>query len=245
VTTLYKHTVKWDFETIYTQLRQKEKRVYTDEEVARLPSISPKHIHYKEWLLRKDSSQKLVNHLKRKKKALDILEIGCGNGWLSKRLSTIPDSRVIGTDINFSEVQQAANVFQNVPNLHFMYVDVNPGVFNEKKFDTIVFADSIQYFESLNETIGNTLKLLKPDGEIHIIDSLFYSLPELMAARLLTQHYYEAAGSPEMADCYFHHCYEDLKNYNYSIRYDPKSILTKFLRNKKPFPWISIQLTHY
>jgi ubiquinone/menaquinone biosynthesis C-methylase UbiE len=241
VTTLHKHIVKRDFEMIYTQLRQKEQRVYTNEEVARLPSISPGHIHYKEWLLRKESSQKLVAYLKRKKKALDIMEIGCGNGWLSKTLSTIPESRVIGTDINFSEIQQAANVFQGIPNLHFMYVDTGLRVFKEKKFDIILFAASIQYFKSLKETINNTLKLLKPGGEIHIIDSPFYALHELMAAKLRTQHYYESAGFPEMTDYYFHHCYDDLENYSYSKHYDPKSWRAKFLRNKNPFPWISIQ----
>ena len=241
MTTLSKHTVIRDFETIYIQLRQKESRIYSDEEVAQLPSISSKHIHYKEWKLRKASSQKLVDHLKKKKKPLDILEIGCGNGWLSRRLSTIPGSRVIGTDINFSEIQQAASVFQNIPNLHFMYTYVEPGVFKEKKFDTIIFAASIQYFESLTETISNILKLLKSGGEIHIIDSPFYSLADLRAARLRTNHYYESVGFPEMADCYFHHCYNDLGSYNYSIRYDPKAIVNKFLRNKNPFPWICIQ----
>ena len=241
MTTLSNHTVIGDFETIYIQLRQKENRIYSDEEVAQLPSISSKHIHYKEWQVRKGSSQKLVDHLKKKKKPLDILEIGCGNGWLSRRLSTITGSRVIGTDINFSEIQQAASVFQNIPNLHFVYTYADAGVFKEKKFDTIIFAASIQYFESLTETINNTLKLLKPGGEIHIIDSPFYSLADLRAARLRTNQYYESVGFPEMADCYFHHCYDDLENYNYSTRYDPNAILNKFLRNKNPFPWICIQ----
>jgi hypothetical protein len=105
----------------------------------------------------------------------------------------------------------------------------------------IVFAASMQYFESLHETINNTLKLLKPGGEIHIIDSPFYSPAELKAARLRTTHYYESVGFPEMVDCYFHHSYDELETYNYSIRYDPKAILNKFLRNKNPFPWIRIQ----
>ena len=68
----------------------------------------------------------------------------------------LPGSKVIGTDINFSEIQQAARVFQHVPNLHFIYTYAEPGVFKEKKFDIIIFAASIQYFESLQETISNS-----------------------------------------------------------------------------------------
>ncbi len=241
MTTSDKHIIPGDFETIYIQLRQKEGRIYTDEEVAQLPSIPPGHIHYKEWLIRKESSQKLIDRLKKKKKALDILEIGCGNGWLSQKLSAIPGSKVIGTDINFTEIQQAARVFQNLSNLHFIYVYIEPGVFKEKKFDIIVFAASIQYFSSLNDTINNALKLLKPDGELHVIDSPFYSLAELRAAKLRTRQYYESTGFPEMADCYFHHCLDDLDNYNYKILYDPKSLVNKLLQNKTPFHWICFQ----
>ena len=46
-----------------------------------------------------------------------------------------------------------------------------------------------------------------------------------------------------MADRYFHHCYDDLRNYNYTKHYDPEDLLMKFIRNKNPFPWISIKTT--
>ena len=243
MTTLYQHIIPAGFEKIYTLLRQKEGRIYTDEEVAQLPFIAVTHIHYHEWLIRKDSSQKLIDHLKKKKKSLDILEIGCGNGWLSHRLSAIPGSKVIGTDINFTEIQQAASVFQNIPNLHFIYAQTEPGIFKEKKFDTIVFPASIQYFASLKETINDILEWLKPDGEIHILDSPFYSLSELLAANQRSHHYYESVGFPEMTEFYFHHSLDNLENYNYKILYDPKSLFNKLLQNKNPFPWICIKST--
>ncbi len=236
-----KHIVPGDFETLYLRLRQQEGRIYTDEELAQLPGIANTHPHYKEWRIRKDSSQKLVDHLKKKNKPLDILEIGCGNGWLSHRLSSIPDSKVIGTDINFTEIQQAARVFQNIANLHFMYTHTESGMFKEKKFDTIVFAASIQYFPSLSEAIKSIVRLLKPGGEIHIIDSHFYSIAQLGEAKQRSIIYYQSAGFPEMADCYFHHSLDDLKNYNYSILYDPKKLFTKFSRSKNPFHWICIK----
>ena len=115
------HIVNPDFETLYIRLRRQERRIYSDEELIDLPNIQTTHPHYKEWQLRKHSSEKLFSYLKRKNKSLDILEIGCGNGWLSHRLSIIPGGKVIGTDINFTEIQQAARVFQHIPNLHFIH----------------------------------------------------------------------------------------------------------------------------
>ena len=241
MTTLKENTVPIDFETLYLRLRDQENRIYSDEEVSQLPAIASIHPHYKEWRVRNDSSQKLIRYLKKRNQSNDIMEIGCGNGWLSHRLSAIANSRVIGTDINFLEIQQAARVFQNITSLHFIYAPGDSDFFKEKRFNTIVFAASLQYFESLTRIINNTLRLLKPDGEIHIIDSPFYSKPELPAAKQRSRVYFETAGFPEMVNYYFHHSLDDLKIYNYSILHGPKKIVNKFSRIKNPFYWIRIQ----
>ena len=75
------------FETLYLRVREKEKRIYTDEQTARLPQISQQHPHYKEWLIREQSCNKLLQYIKKKECQLDILEVGCGNGWLSAQLA--------------------------------------------------------------------------------------------------------------------------------------------------------------
>lgn len=238
---LEENTAPVDLETLYLRLRDQERRIYSDEEVAQLPVIASTHPHFKEWRVRNDSSQKLISYLQKRKHPNDIMEIGCGNGWLSHRLSAISNSRVIGTDINFLEIQQAARVFQNITNLHFVYAPADSAFFKEKRFDTVVFAASLQYFESLTGIINSTLRLLKPGGEIHIIDSPFYPKPELLSAKQRSRVYFETAGFPEMANYYFHHSLDDLKIYNYSILHDPKRIFNKFSRPKNPFYWIRIQ----
>jgi ubiquinone/menaquinone biosynthesis C-methylase UbiE len=237
-----KYTATSEFEKLYIRLRDKEGRMYSDEELKNLPETAETHSHFTEWQIRKESSEKLINHLTKKNMPLEILEIGCGNGWLSHRLSLIPGSKVIGTDINFTEIQQAARVFQHVPNLHFMYVQIEPGVFKEKKFDVIVFAASIQYFASFNDTIKKALRLLKPEGEIHIVDSNFYASDDVSEAKHRSVLYYEAAGFPEMSGYYFHHSLEELQGFNHSILYNPKNLVNRLLPNKNPFYWVRIKI---
>ena len=237
------HIATANFETLYTQLREKEGRVYADEQVALLPDISTSHPHFKEWLIRKESSQKLLRWLRKKSKPIDILEIGCGNGWLSHQLATIPSSMVIGTDINFSEIQQAARVFQDISNLHFIYTCTQPEVFKENRFDVVIFAAAIQYFESFHDTIQKALAWLRDDGQIHILDSPFYSGSELLAAKQRSRDYYESNGFPGMAGYYFHHCFDELKKFNYRTLYEPGRLMTRFAGNKNPFPWIVIRST--
>ncbi|HET6768518.1 MAG TPA: hypothetical protein VFH08_14000, partial [Chitinophagaceae bacterium] len=69
------------------QLRKKEQRLYTDGEVRNLPQVPVTHLHFKEWLVRKRSCDRLIKYLDKKNKRLHILEIGCGNGWLSAQLA--------------------------------------------------------------------------------------------------------------------------------------------------------------
>jgi len=235
------HIISGDFEKLYMQLREKEGRVYSDKEVVTLPDLYETHPHYSEWRMRKQSCQKLISYLHKQQTPLKILEVGCGNGWLAHQLADVPGSKVIGTDINFTELQQAAKVFKELPNLHFIYTDIESGLFEERQFDIIVFAASIQYFSSLNKIIGESMRLLKPNGEIHIIDSHFYSLTELNAAKQRSLLYYQSAGFPELADWYFHHSFDELRQFDYSTLYDPQSVFNRFLQNKNPFPWIRIQ----
>jgi ubiquinone/menaquinone biosynthesis C-methylase UbiE len=228
------------FEKKYITTRGLENRLYTDEELEKLPTIDDDHTHYKEWQIRKRSSQRLVRHLSARKRSLDILEIGCGNGWLSHRLAGIPGTQVTGVDINFTELQQAARVFSDDPNLVFIQGDIRSGILSDRLFDCIVFAASIQYFPSLKKIVHFSLSFLKPGGEIHIADTHFYRPQEIETARRRTIAYYASLGYPEMADFYFHHSRTDLRSFHHKIVYDPHSFGSRLLRRKDPFPWIRI-----
>jgi ubiquinone/menaquinone biosynthesis C-methylase UbiE len=228
------------FEKKYITTRGLENRLYSDDELLKLPAIESEHTHYKEWQMRKKSSQRLVRYLAARGKALDILEIGCGNGWLSHQFAEIPGSRVTGLDINFTELQQAARVFSDDPNLVFIHGDIRTGILQDRQFDSIVFAASLQYFASLKKIVYLSLSYLKPGGEIHIIDSHFYRPEEIEMARRRTLTYYTSLGYPEMADFYYHHNSNDLRSFHHTIFYNPHSFRNRILKSKTPFPWVRI-----
>ena len=228
------------FERIYLEVRQMEGRLYPDEVVAKLPDIDRQHHFHKEWRIRKASCRQLVRYLVEKKTPLRILEIGCGNGWLAHQLSFIPGSVVIGTDVQITELQQAARVFSNRPNLHFMFGPPDQGLFEKQQVDIIVFAASIQYFPSLKDIIEQVLPLLKNDGEIHIIDSPLYKQSECEQARQRSQDYFDSLGFGQMAHYYFHHCMGALAGFNYRLLYRPLAGRSLLRGNRNPFPWICI-----
>ena len=230
-----------DFEKIYTRLRQKEGRIYSDEEVANLPSVNNNHQHYKEWVIRKHSCKALLSYIKLKGSFLNILEVGCGSGWLAAQLATALDAEVTGLDINSKELIQAKRVFGRIPNLNFVQGNMQSGYLEDKKFDLIIFAASIQYFPSLKQIIEIAVEHLTLLGEIHIMDSPFYQQPEMEAARQRTKAYYSAVGFAEMANHYHHHTINELDSFQYKILHHPYSWKNKLSIKKNPFYWIMIK----
>jgi 2-polyprenyl-3-methyl-5-hydroxy-6-metoxy-1,4-benzoquinol methylase len=106
------------FEKNYIELRKKEKRVYSDDVVRNLPDYD-EHSQKKEWMIRKITMTKLISYFSEKDNKNLILELGCGNGWLSHQLAISLKADIVGLDINEVELLQGARLFGGCRNLSF------------------------------------------------------------------------------------------------------------------------------
>lgn len=233
-------------EKLYAEVRTIESRMYSDEEVKRLPYISENHPHEKEWKIRLASFNKLKKRMASKNTPLDILDVGCGNGWMSHRFSEMENWKVTGIDVNESELRQADRLFGGIKNLQFMYGNVTDHILPPHTYDVIVMAASLQYFPDLSKLITELLLLLRQGGEIHIIDSPVYSENQVAAARVRSQQYYARLGVSAMSAYYFHHHWNEFQKFSYRLLNRSAADYFKLhvLRNKSlRFPWIVIRNT--
>lgn len=229
-----------DFSDQYLALRQREGRVFSDEELSQLPKVIRNHPLRKEWKVRERSSNLLVNYISSLNKKIKLLEVGCGNGWMSNRLAGIPSAFITGIDVNLAELEQARRVFKK-PNLEFIYGSLGDDFLTGKNYDLIVFASSIQYFPSLSNTVRNCMKILSAYGEIHVIDSHFYSDREKIPARIRSQEYFQTLGAPLMDSYYFHHGYNDLQGFQFKVMNKFQLQLVHLAGRRRGFPWICIK----
>lgn len=229
------------FDQLYFDLRQKEGRIYSDADVATLPFIDGSHPCYHEWSIRKHSLKALLSYIERKDIFSTILEVGCGNGWLSARIAKGAGAEVTGIDINTYEIEQAARVFNHIPGLHFINTSLQDESLQDQKFDMILFAASIQYFPALKPVIQTAVEHLTLQGEVHIIDSPFYLPQEVAAARQRTREYFASLGFNDMCAHYHHHRLADLDSFQYKILHHPNSWKNKLSIKKNPFYWIVIK----
>jgi ubiquinone/menaquinone biosynthesis C-methylase UbiE len=227
-------------EEMYIAIREKEGRIYTDRQVAQLPAIDKGHRFYKEWVIRQRSSQRLVTYLAAMNKPLNILEIGCGNGWLSANLANISHAKVTGLDPNRIEIEQALRVFKK-PNLQFVQKGFDQDAFDGKmKYDVIIFAASVQYFPSVREVMVNAFALLTKGGKVHILDTPFYDKQQADIAAQRCRKYYEDMGFPGMADHYFHHTLNKISAFKHRILFDPRGLWNRIVK-KDVFYWIVLK----
>ena len=227
------------FSSTYIAIRRSENRVYTDEQVKVLPHLSMGNRQDKEWKQRASTANRFGQYLKNMNKSLSILEIGCGNGWFSNYLSELNNTTVLGIDINTHELEQAKRVF-NKKNLSFQHHNILDKPLAINNIDIIIFNASIQYFSDLHQLFNTLNPLLDSNGEIHLIDSPFYSRREVLDAKKRSQEYYNKAGYAEMNNYYFHHCWEDLPNHEIINQPKYNSIKQLFGYYNTPFSWIKI-----
>lgn len=234
---LYLTSPKRDFEQVYVALRAKEGRIPSDELVQSLPYVSNVYPHANEWKRRTTSCNKLLKYIE-KESHLAILEIGCGNGWFSHKMLK-ENNRVVGIDVGEEELQQAQRCFQH-PNLRYFCCD-DLSLLPKKSFNLIVFNASLQYMQLKDEFWQLLFSLLKPKGEIHILDTPIYTEEEAILAKERTKKYYDSM-QVDLFNYYFHVCWKQLPR-PFTIEYQPLKYLTKVIPWYSPFPWVIIPYT--
>ncbi len=215
-----------EFSELYTNVRKKEGRFYHDETLSKLPVISKQHLLYNEWKMRENTLKMLKKYLDNRNDIVNILDLGCGNSWMSNRLSEINGKNIFAIDVNNEELKQAARVFKN-ENLIIIHGDIFNLDSSFFRFDSIIISGVLSYFPNPKELIEKCITLLKPNGELHLIDNLFYSSAEIQSASERSAIYFNELGYPEMSKHFFHLNEELLNNFSTSIVYKPNRIINK------------------
>lgn len=231
-----------EFASLYLEARKREGRLYDDETLRRLPHVSHNDPHFHEWKLRASSARRLIRYLRRDPPR-HLLDVGCGNGWLSNMLAEHLGKAISITaiDRNIMELEQARRVFGR-PGLEFLHAEIFSESLSREYFDVILFAASIQYFSSLNDLIPRCMELLRKGGEIHCIDTNFYAQGSEAGAAERSRAYYARLGVADMSRFYFHHTRSEMLRFGArNLNGGPYIRLMQALHWCIPFPWYVIR----
>jgi len=226
------------FEEQYLAVRDKEKRILNLDEIRNLPFVSPSSPDHLLWKIRRKNLSRFFKYISAKK-GLNILDVGCGNGFFSNAMQQ-KGNYVTGLDVNFTELKQAAAAFP-LSGVKWICADILNDALPKEKYELITFCCSFQYFGEPELILERCKQILSPGGEIHIIDSPFYTEQSWSEAKTNSEKYYQQMGVGSMSSYYFHHTLDVFKNFNYSVLYRPKKLLAK-LFNDSPFLWLVVKV---
>jgi len=117
--------------------------------------------------LQKDYST-LISTLK---SGMRVLDVGCGTGAISKGIAEIvgKNGYVVAIDSSEHLIAKGKEYFQNINNLELTQIDLfdySP----IEKFDLIVSARVLQWLNKPKDALLKFKQLLKPEGQISILD---------------------------------------------------------------------------
>lgn len=229
-----------EFESVYLAVRNQEKRLLDDSQVAALPQCAEQSPHWREWQMRQHSADMICEHIHLLSLTTDewVLDIGCGNGWFSHLVAQKTDAQVLASDINLTELNQAGRVFQR-DNLHFAYLDMMQDSAMLPPLSQIIFNSCFQYFPSAKAILDICLNKLTANGQIHIVDSPFYSNDQVLAAKGRSEDYYQQLNAHAMSAFYHHHSDDFLQHYNSTTNYQPAPKGQREATDS-PFSWLTI-----
>jgi 2-polyprenyl-3-methyl-5-hydroxy-6-metoxy-1,4-benzoquinol methylase len=97
----------------------------------------------------------------------DVLDVGCGDGLLSRRLATVSRS-VTGIDPDSSAVRRARDRLAALGNAAVLQTSFDQYDAAESRFDLITFVASVHHMD-LRTSLLKARQLLRPSGEIAVV----------------------------------------------------------------------------
>jgi ubiquinone/menaquinone biosynthesis C-methylase UbiE len=163
----------------YEAVRQAEERGSSSASYYRaLPFKDLSGRHARDWAIRARSFKVLANKLFTRlqnplERALKVLDLGAGNGWLSNRLSAQND-RVIAVDllVNPQDGLGAWKYYEH--SFTPVQAEFNHLPVMDRYADAVIFNASFHYSENYTDTLREALRVLSLRGLIVIMDSPVY-----------------------------------------------------------------------
>lgn len=210
-----------EFSNAYYETRHKEGWIDEDGVVKCLPRVPRNHPHVAHWRVRAITADRLSRIIGQDNRDLRILEVGCGNGWLSVYLARACFAQVLGIDVAAFEIEQARRVWKDESRVTFSVGSIlthgDSLATPLGLFDAVLFSASMQYMPNACLAIKSALKLLRPGCFVLVADTPWYNSKNLAGARARTMDYYKSLGVDSMARWYHHHDIEQLTGLEWSI----------------------------
>ena len=104
---------------------------------------------------------------------LDCLEVGCGNGAVSRDFALSHDARVVGIDLDLAQVKLAREDSSAIPNLTFLVADATRLPFDDNRFNIVMSFQVMHHIANWLDALGEIRRVLRPEGYFIYADIIY------------------------------------------------------------------------
>ena len=108
----------------------------------------------------------------------NVLDVGCGSGWLSRRIGkTVSEGRLVGMDISDEMIRIARRNSADQHNLMFMVGEVAEIPWQPDFFSHVISVESAYYWPNPAAGIKEIFRVLRPGGSAWILINYYRDNP--------------------------------------------------------------------
>jgi len=193
------------FMSEYAAIRGAEKRGSPDPAYYRnLPYKDLSGIHSSDWRIRAISYEMLVAEVLAPREiafhSLKVLDLGAGNGWLSNRLA-LRGHQVAAVDLQINPVDGLGALQHYDQAIVALQAEFDHLPLLAQQVDLVIDNASFHYSVDYRNTLKEAQRVLKPDGNVVILDTPLYHNPD-SGARMVKEreiHFQQQYGFPSNA----------------------------------------------
>ena len=103
----------------------------------------------------------------------DFLEVGCGNGVVTKYLAEEYGGEVTGIDIDPQQIELARKEAGDMQNISYLEADTTKLPFKNREFDIVLSFGVLHHIENWLDALREVRRVLKPGGYFLYADIIY------------------------------------------------------------------------